>query len=122
MANGPQRAAEPGKLRKVALQPGHSPMDWAKFMAANDTAQVARISRYTLEDLSKHNTKEDCWISFQGRVYNVTLYLPYHPGGKAQLMRGAGKDATQMMMKIHPWVNIAVILDKCFVGYLVKEK
>lgn len=34
-------------------------------------------------------------------------------------MRGAGKDATELFMKIHPWVNVDMLLDKCFVGYLI---
>lgn len=43
-------------------------------------------------------------------------------GGVGQLMRGAGKDGTQLFMKVHPWVNVDRILDKCHVGYLIPEK
>lgn len=25
---------------------------------------------------------DDAWLAIRGRVYNVTHYLPYHPGGK----------------------------------------
>ena len=32
----------------------------------------------------------------KGSVYNVTHYMEYHPGGEAELMKGAGKDATDL--------------------------
>ena len=35
-----------------------------------------------------------------GVVYNVTLFAKYHPGGKAQLMRGAGQDCTELFDKV----------------------
>lgn len=38
---------------------------------------------------------DDCWTLVNGRVYDVTNYIPYHPGGK-KIMLGAGKDATQL--------------------------
>lgn len=30
-----------------------------------------------------------------GKVYNVTAYIPTHPGGP-EILQGCGKDATQM--------------------------
>ena len=34
-----------------------------------------------------------------GKVYNVSQYLAYHPGGEARLMEGAGKDCTELFNK-----------------------
>ena len=33
-------------------------------------------------------------IFFAGKVYNMTPYMKFHPGGVDELMRGAGKDCT----------------------------
>ena len=63
----------------------------------------------------------DAWTSYQGKVYNISLYLPYHPGGKGELLRGAGKDATKLFVEVHPWVNWDAILGECLVGSLVLE-
>ncbi|MBA0815996.1 hypothetical protein Gohar_000706 [Gossypium harknessii] len=36
---------------------------------------------YTMQEASQHNTKDDCWIVIDGKVYDVTSYLDEHPGG-----------------------------------------
>jgi cytochrome b involved in lipid metabolism len=63
----------------------------------------------------------DAWTSYQGKVYNITPYLPFHPGGKGELLRGAGKDSGKLFMEIHPWVNWDAILGECLVGILISE-
>jgi len=66
-------------------------------------------------------------------VYNVTAYLPFHPGGEKELMRGVGRDGTKlfsifsshcgglMVVEFHAWVNVETMLDKCLIGFLVPE-
>lgn len=49
----------------------------------------------TLADVAKHTTSSDCWMVISGKVYNVTEYIPQHPGGD-QIVLGCGKDATQL--------------------------
>lgn len=56
----------------------------------------------TPSELAKHNTREDCWQVYAGRVYNVGPFLRYHPGGVAEMMRGAGKDGEWV-----PWRGFA---------------
>ena len=31
-------------------------------------------------ELSKHSTQSDCWVSYKGKVYDLTAWLPKHPG------------------------------------------
>jgi cytochrome b involved in lipid metabolism len=35
-----------------------------------------------------------------GRVYNVTHYMDFHPGGDAELMRGIGQDGTNLFNQV----------------------
>ncbi len=55
---------------------------------------------YTSSDVAKHGTASDCWLILSGGIYDVTAYIPRHPGGN-KIVRGCGKDATQMFAK-HP--------------------
>lgn len=53
---------------------------------------VTTLMRITPSELAKHNTREDCWQVYNGKVYNVGPFLRYHPGGAGEMMRAAGKD------------------------------
>ena len=37
---------------------------------------------YTVEDVLEHNSASDCWIIINKKVYNVTSWIPRHPGGE----------------------------------------
>ena len=36
---------------------------------------------YQMSDVRKHDTEDDCWLVIEGVVYDVTDFLPEHPGG-----------------------------------------
>ena len=36
----------------------------------------------------------------RGKVYNVTAYIPYHPGGVSELMRGAGLTRPKYLVRV----------------------
>ena len=69
--------------------------------------------------MKKHRKRNDAWMAINGAVYNVTQYMDYHPGGWDELVRGAGRDATDMFNEIHKWVNYQSLLEACLVGKLV---
>ncbi|XP_041982394.1 cytochrome b5 reductase 4 isoform X3 [Aricia agestis] len=123
--NGRQRHRPPEKnagnpRNKCALQPGHSLMDWIRLgNSGKDLTGVGgRLRPVSPVELAAHNTQKDAWLAIRGRVYNITHYLPYHPGGPEELMRGAGIDATELFNKVHAWVNYDSLLAKCLVGPL----
>jgi len=57
---------------------------------------------YTMEEVSKHSTKGDCWVVLHGRVLNVTNFLKDHPGGELAILTFGGKDASEEFDMIHP--------------------
>lgn len=38
------------------------------------------ISTITKEELAIHSIATDCWVSYDGNVYDITDWLPRHPG------------------------------------------
>lgn len=116
-----------GKAReKVALQPGFHLADWMRLsnVATNLSGRKdgEPLRKITRAELAEHASEYDCWTAYQGKVYNITQYIPYHPGGKKKLMLGAGNDCTEIFDKFHRWVNIGSILSKCVVGVLIEEQ
>lgn len=67
----------------------------------NQSEQKNEITSYTIQEISNHTTKEDCWLIIENKVYDVTEYIPNHPGGD-KILNGCGKDATQMFSKHSP--------------------
>lgn len=105
-------------------------MDWVR------QSNVSRMTSYSLLpyvdeiELSKHNKVTDCWILLYDmvflikrngsyvifKVYDITRYMEFHPGGVDELMRAAGTDATELFNKIHMWVNYRSMLKSCIIG------
>ncbi|KAL1491852.1 hypothetical protein ABEB36_012387 [Hypothenemus hampei] len=65
-----------------------------------------------------HNTPHDCWISFLGKVYNITLLIKRHNGEKCikPLLAMAGKDVSHwfdpktgdIKLHVHPETGVKV--------------
>lgn len=49
----------------------------------------------TMEEVGKHADQNSCWLVIEGNVYDVTSFIPNHPGEVA-ILSGCGKDATSM--------------------------
>lgn len=91
----------------------------AQLNWAERQEQLPYIGIITKEELAKHNTKEDCWVSLKGFVYNLTPYISHHPGGEDIIMQFAGGDITEPYMKHHKWVSPNLI-SKVKIGELAK--
>lgn len=63
-------------------------------------------------DIEQHNDAKSCWVIIHGKAYDVTEFLPEHPGGSKIILKYAGKDATEEFEPIHPPDTLDKYLDK----------
>ena len=50
----------------------------------SDTRSVSRA------ELATKSTAQECWIAYEGEVYDITPWLSGHPGGAQALLRHCG--------------------------------
>ncbi|KAL8120354.1 hypothetical protein AgCh_017509 [Apium graveolens] len=79
---------KPVPRAKVPFEKGYSQMDWLKLTRTHpDLAGLKGQSNkrlISLKEVKLHKTEEDSmWTVLNGRVYNITPYMKFHPGGIA---------------------------------------
>jgi cytochrome b involved in lipid metabolism len=71
-------------------------------VVAKASATSGGLASLTEQEIAKHNSSGDVWVVIEGKVYDLTAFLPDHPGGKKAIMLFAGKDATEEFNMLHP--------------------
>ncbi|KAK4132389.1 Flavocytochrome c [Trichocladium antarcticum] len=119
-------SAGAARLGQIALHidpstPGKFSVEWdtgagstgaPKAQAVSAPAAAAKAStppkafsipekEFTLEEVAKHNTKEDLWVVVKGVVMDLTNWLDEHPGGPQALLNFMGRDATEEFEMLH---------------------
>lgn len=71
---------------------------------------------FTFEEVAAHNTTDDLWVVYNGKVYDVTKYLDEHPGGEEVVLDVAGTDATEAFNDIGHSDEAHEVLEALLVG------
>ncbi len=50
-----------------------------------------KSENFSTDEISKHNTKNDAWVTFRNNVYDITEFINEHPGGTV-ILKALGKD------------------------------
>ncbi len=64
------------------------------------TAPAALVG-ITLAVVATHNSANSCWSVIAGNVYDLTAYVPKHPGGKSEILAMCGKDGSSLFTGQH---------------------
>lgn len=94
-----QQQGEDGGLEVVfrhPVEPGARDGGWMRPSEENRIAEAKQEAgtpekQFTREEIEKHSSADDCWIVVDGKVYDATSVLDWHPGGKAAILPHAGK-------------------------------
>lgn len=110
------------KREKIPPKTGFGLSDWNRLLqVTNDLAQRGGKplrNKIPLKEVRLHNSVHDGWTILRGKVYCISPYLPYHPGGTKILKSILGKDATALFEKYHPWVNEERLVGKLLLGFV----
>ena len=102
---GPLAEKAAGRLGAVASHLG-SPAPSSSSPSSPPSPAPASTSSssggaWTAAEVAKHNKKDDCWVIIDGKVLDVTAFLPDHPGGEKAILLYAGRDATEEFNMLH---------------------
>ncbi|MEK9176673.1 MAG: cytochrome b5-like heme/steroid binding domain-containing protein [Patescibacteria group bacterium] len=65
------------------------------------SADTAQAGTYPMTEVAKHDSASSCWTVIDGNVYDLTKWIPKHPGGPGAILGICGKDATKPFRNQH---------------------
>ena len=88
---------------------------------SNSSTNVIRnSSNITIQELSLHNVATDCWINYEGIIYDITSFLPNHPGGVKAIAKycGSSEEFQKAFENRHGNDEIEILMKQPIVGIL----
>lgn len=93
---GNETTSKQAQKTAAPVMDGNKSEDPGKKKDHNDLSSFKVPEKeFTLEEVAKHNKKDDLWIAVKGVVMDVTNWLDEHPGGPQALFSHMGRDATE---------------------------
>lgn len=85
----------------------------------NPTKTINSSSKktYSLDEIKQHNSASDCWMLINNKVYDVTIFITQHPGGRV-ILQGCGIDASNLFNSIPKHKGVQQILSNFEIGVL----
>lgn len=62
---------------------------------------VSTVKTYSLSDIAMHPDINSCWSAVNGKVYDLTSFIPKHPGGPKRILAICGKDGSSSFANQH---------------------
>jgi cytochrome b involved in lipid metabolism len=63
-------------------------------VVADPAPEPVKVSGITMAEVRTHADASSCWSAINGSVYDLTAYIPMHPGGKGEILAICGKDGS----------------------------
>lgn len=83
-------------------QPEDTPASTATTQSTQDNKantgtsdQPQTEQSFTAAQVAAHDSSDDCWTIINGSVYDITSYVPRHPGGE-EILRACGVNGTSL--------------------------
>lgn len=85
------------------------------------SARLFSMTRYAKSDLQNNASAKSLWVSLDDNIYDITPFIDTHPGGKLLLLKYAGKDIKEPMIKHSHSQNAYTILSSFKIGTLINN-
>lgn len=59
------------------------------------------IKDVSMEEVAKHDHKEDCWVGLHGFAYDLSEFAEEHPPGPESIWELCGKEGTDVFKAVH---------------------
>lgn len=103
------------KTLKRSIKRGKS-----KLQIEDTTLGGSEKKTFTLGEVKKHNKKNDAWTIIENKVYDITTWIPRHPGGDV-ILKAVGKNGTRLFKSVnHPSFVKENVLPKYYIGNISK--
>jgi len=81
----------------------------------------AQQGTYALADVAAHKDRASCWSAINGNVYDLTSWVPKHPGGEQAILSICGIDGSAKFNRQHGGAQLqAQILAGFKIGVLAQ--
>ncbi|KAL1993260.1 hypothetical protein VTN49DRAFT_3209 [Thermomyces lanuginosus] len=77
---------------------------------------------FTMEEVAKHNKKDDLWVVVKGVVLDLTNWVNEHPGGPQALYNFMGRDASEEFEMLHDDEVIPKYASQVVIGRVKGQK
>ncbi len=76
-----------GDKNTSSYNPSSNPPTTTQNQEGNSNTQTntPTSGKISSSELSSHNVQSDCWVAYKGKVYDLTSWLPKHPGSAAAI-------------------------------------
>ncbi len=65
------------------------------------STSTGTAGQYTVADVTAHKDASSCWTIIGGSVYDLTAWIPQHPGGAGAIVGLCGHDGTAAFQGQH---------------------
>jgi len=80
-----------------------------------------KLKQYTLKEVAVHCRVDSCWMIVSNKVYDLTDFIEYHPGGYEIMLEYGGSDATNAFIEKPHTIEATDMFEKYLIGELINR-
>lgn len=65
------------------------------------TSGAPAMGQISMTEIAQHSSQQSCYTAIDGSVYDLTSWIPLHPGGRDAILYLCGKDGSAAFTQQH---------------------